>query len=127
MIDWDSLNLDRIWPMWLGISVVIVLLALWYSQHRVHFPDIMLINNTVTNKGIVDRLPSILGSLILLLLIIVLMEPTVIRTVTVDQRARDFLVIFDTLALLECIRLWTRFLHHTWRVRKKALRLFRCG
>jgi Mg-chelatase subunit ChlD len=82
--------------MWLGFSVVIVLIALWYSQHRVHFPDIMLINNTVTNKGIIDRIPSILGSLILLLLIIVLMEPTVIRTVTVDQRARDFLVLFDT-------------------------------
>ena len=96
VIDWNSLSFERIWPIWLGIATIIILVGLWFYQHRVHFPDIMLVTNTITKKGLIDRLPTILGSLIMLFLIIVLMEPTVIRTVMVEQNARDFLVIFDT-------------------------------
>ena len=56
----------------------------------------MLITGSKTKKDLVDRVPTILASLILLLLVIVLMKPTVVRTVLVDQTARDFLVVFDT-------------------------------
>ncbi len=56
----------------------------------------MLVTNTVRFRGITDRLPVILGGIVLALLVISLMEPSLVRTVTVDQRARDFLVIVDT-------------------------------
>lgn len=82
--------------MWLCILVFAVLAALWFFRIRAHFPDIMLITSTVPARGFVDRLPVILASLILVLLAIVMMGPTVIRTIQVDQRARDFLVLFDT-------------------------------
>jgi len=38
----------------------------------------------------------IMGGIILLLLMLTLMGPSLVRTVTVDQRARDYLVIVDT-------------------------------
>lgn len=56
----------------------------------------MLVTNTVRFRGITDRLPVILGGIVLALLVISLMEPSLVRTVTVDQRARDFLVVVDT-------------------------------
>jgi Mg-chelatase subunit ChlD len=56
----------------------------------------MLVTNTVRFRGITDRLPVILGGIVLGLLVISLMEPSLVRTVTVDQKARDFLVIVDT-------------------------------
>ena len=56
----------------------------------------MLVTNTVRFRGITDRLPVILGGIVLALLAISLMEPSLVRTVTVDQRARDFLVVVDT-------------------------------
>lgn len=55
-----------------------------------------LVTNTVRFRGITDRLPVILGGIVLALLVISLMEPSLVRTVTVDQRARDFLVVVDT-------------------------------
>ena len=95
-MDWESISFDRIWPLWLGVIATIVFISLWFYKKPAHFPDMMLISNTVTNKGILDKLPVIITLLILGLIIIVLMKPTVIRSITVDQRARDFLVIFDT-------------------------------
>jgi Mg-chelatase subunit ChlD len=96
LIDWDSLTFERVWPLWLGVAAAIIFFALWFYKRRTHFPDIMLLTDTVTVKGIFDRLPIIFTSLVLGLIIIVLMQPTVIRSITIDQRARDFLVIFDT-------------------------------
>ncbi|NNE37379.1 MAG: hypothetical protein HKN08_03660, partial [Gammaproteobacteria bacterium] len=96
LIDWDSLAFERIWPLWLGCFTLIIFFGLWFYSKRASFPDIVLLNNTVTKKGVMDRLPVIITVIILALIVIVLMEPTVIRSVVVDQRARDFLVIFDT-------------------------------
>jgi len=95
-VDWESLSFDRIWPLWLGVVATLVFIGLWFYKKPAHFPDMMLISDTVTYKGILDKLPVIITLFILGLIIIVLMKPTVIRSITVDQRARDFLVIFDT-------------------------------
>ncbi len=73
----------------------------------------MLITNTVRYRGVIDRLPVILGGLILGLLLVSLMAPSVVRTVTVDQRARDFLVIVDT----------SRSMRHDANVRRDSIEL----
>ncbi len=113
MLDWDSLTFERIWPLWLGVAAVVIFIFLWFYKKRAHFPDIMLLSDTVTAKGILDRLPVIFTAIILGLIIIVLMQPTVIRSITVDQRARDFLVVFDT----------SRSMRHDTNVRREELEL----
>jgi Mg-chelatase subunit ChlD len=85
-----------VWPSWLGLLTVLLLAALWFYNRKAHFPDMMLITRSVPYKGIGNRVPMVSGGVLLVLLLIVLMEPSVIRTETVEQRARDFLVIVDT-------------------------------
>ena len=113
MIDWGTINFDRIWPLWLCCLVFIVLAALWYFHKRARFPDIMLITNTVPARGYFDRIPTILAVIIMLLIVVVLMGPSVMRTSIVDQRARDFLVVFDT----------SRSMRHDTTVRREDLQL----
>jgi Mg-chelatase subunit ChlD len=93
--------------------VFIALTALWYLRKRAHFPDIMLITSTIPAKGYIDRVPTILAVIIMLLMMVVLMGPSVMRTSIVDQRARDFLVIFDT----------SRSMRHDTTVRREDLQL----
>ena len=73
----------------------------------------MLVTNTVRFRGITDRLPVILGGIVLGLLVISLMEPSLVRTVTVDQKARDFLVVVDT----------SRSMRHDANVRRDSIEL----
>ncbi len=113
MIDWSSFYFERTWPVWLGLGTALVLFGIWYFYRRDHFPDMLLITNTVPLGGITDRIPVIVGSIILLLLLLTLMEPSVVRTVTVDQRARDFLVILDT----------SRSMRHDANVRRDSVEL----
>jgi Mg-chelatase subunit ChlD len=96
LIDWESFHFERIWPLGLGLGTAIILFGIWYLHRRTHFPDMTLITNTVSYRGVTDRLPVIMGGIILLLLMLTLMGPSLVRTVTVDQRARDYLVIVDT-------------------------------
>ena len=113
MIDWNTIGFDRIWPLWLCYLVFIVLAVLWYFRKRARFPDIMLITRTIPVKGYLDRIPTILAVIIMLLMVVVLMGPSVMRTSIVDQRARDFLVIFDT----------SRSMRHDTTVRREDLQL----
>lgn len=113
MIEWGSFHFERSWPLWLGVFTMLLLSVIWYYHRRNQFPDMMLISNTVPYKGLTDRLPVILGGIILMLLLITLMEPSVVRTVTVDQKARDFLVIVDT----------SRSMRHDANVRRDTVEL----
>jgi Mg-chelatase subunit ChlD len=113
LIDWNTIGFDRIWPLWLCCLVFIVLAVLWYFRKRAQFPDIMLITKTIPVKGYLDRIPTILAVIIMLLMVVVLMGPSVMRTSIVDQRARDFLVIFDT----------SRSMRHDTTVRREDLQL----
>jgi len=113
LIDWESFHFERIWPLWLALATAIILFGIWYLHRRTHFPDMMLITNTVSHRGFTDRLPVIMGGIILLLLMLALMGPSVVRTVTVDQRARDYLVIVDT----------SRSMRHDANVRRDSVEL----
>lgn len=113
MIDWASLSFGHIWPLWSGITTAVLLFVLWFAHRRSLFPDISLVTKTVSFGGVIDRLPVLLGALVLLLLTVVLMEPSVVRTETVRQQARDFLVIVDT----------SRSMRHDTNVRRNSLTL----
>jgi Mg-chelatase subunit ChlD len=113
LIDWASLSFGHLWPLWLGCAAAVLLFALWYGHRRALFPDMTLIMKTVSFRGVMDRLPVILGGLVLLLLMAVLMEPSVVRIETVRQQARDFLVIVDT----------SRSMRHDTDVRRNSLTL----
>ncbi len=55
-----------------------------------------LITATVPANGLFERAPVGLGAVLLILLTLVLAEPSVVRIETIDQRARDFLIVVDT-------------------------------
>lgn len=99
--------------MWVCCLVFLVLAALWYYRKRAQFPDITLITNTIPARGYIDRIPTIIAVIIMLFMVVVMMGPSVMRTSTVDQRARDFLVIFDT----------SRSMRHDTTVRREDLQL----
>lgn len=113
MIDWTSLAFGHVWPLWLGIATAVLLFALWLIRRRNLFPDASLLAKTASPAGIMDRLPLVLGAVVLLLLMAVLMEPSVVRSETVRQQARDFLVIVDT----------SRSMRHDTGVRRDSLKL----
>lgn len=113
MIDWDSFQFERTWPLWMGFVTVLILVGVWYFHRRNTFPDMVLVTQTVRYRGIMDRLPVLLGSLVLGLLLVSLMEPSVVRTITVEQRARDFLVVLDT----------SRSMRHDTQVRRDSINL----
>ena len=92
----SSINVGNWWPIWL-FAASLAALAFTWSRHRgALFPDLGLLRKTAPVAGIGDRLPLILGLVIVTLLLLSLMNVTVMRLVETDQRARDFLVIVDT-------------------------------
>ena len=99
--------------MWLGLVTAVLLVAIWYFHRRNLFPDMVLVTKTVQFRGATDRLPAILGGVVLVLLLISLMEPSLVRTISVDQRARDFLVILDT----------SRSMRHDTQVKRDSITL----
>lgn len=113
MIDWGSLQFERIWPLGLGLATAAALVAVWYFRKQSHFPDMALITGTVPASGLLDRLPAIAGGAILLLLTLIMMEPSLVRVEVEDLRARDFLVIVDT----------SRSMRHDTTVRRDSLDL----
>jgi Mg-chelatase subunit ChlD len=110
LIDWGSLGVERVWPVWLGLVTAGLLAGLWFYHRKAYFPDIVLITRTIPYKGHLDRAPLWVGGVILVLLVAVLMQPSIVRVITVDQRARDFLVIVDT----------SRSMRHDTQVRREA-------
>lgn len=96
MIDWESLQVVRFWPLALALVTAALLFALWFYRRKAIFPDIRLVTATRPAKGWIDRLPVAAGAALLLLLTLAIMEPSVVRVETIDQRARDFLILVDT-------------------------------
>lgn len=96
MIDWSTLQVTRAWPLSLALITAALLFILWFYRRTTLFPDMQLITATQPAKGLIDRAPVGIGALLLLLLTLAMMEPTVVRVETIDQRARDYLIIVDT-------------------------------
>jgi len=96
LIDWDSFQVARFWPLALALITAALLFALWIYSRKSVFPDIRLVTATRPAKGWIDRLPVTAGAALLLLLTLAIMEASVVRVETIDRRARDFLILVDT-------------------------------
>lgn len=95
-MDWSGIEIGTWWPVWPGIAAVLVLLLIWYRRKGELFPDVHLLSDTAVAGGLVDRVPVILGIIMLVLLVLSLMDISTTRSIVVSKRARDFLVIVDT-------------------------------
>jgi len=113
LIDWNSFHVVRLWPLWLAVLTAVALFALWFFRRNKLIPDIDPIVCTAPAKGLIDRLPVGLGSVLLLLITFVMMEPSVVRVESIEQRARDFLILVDT----------SRSMRHDTLVRRESFEL----
>ena len=95
-MDWGNIQVGEWWPLLLGLAALAAAAAIWYRRKGTLFPDIRLLAETAPAGGIIDRLPLILGVVIIALLILSMMDITTTRSTMVDKTARDFLVIVDT-------------------------------
>ncbi len=96
MIDWHTLQVEQLWPVWLAWPTACVFLALWYWRQRSVFPDLTLILRTRRGSGLTDRLLPTTGYALLTALILVMMGPSVVLVERIEQRARDFVILVDT-------------------------------
>lgn len=112
MIDWNSIDVARWWPLWLFAGTAALLFSLWARRRRTLFPDATLLKAS-RPTGILDRLPVASGATVLLLLTLVMMEPSAVRVDTIEQRARDFMILVDT----------SRSMRHDTEVRRDAITL----
>lgn len=96
MIDWQTLQFEQTWPVWIALFTAIVLAGLWYFRERAIFPDLTLITGTRSWHGLTDRLLPLTGYTLLLFLIIIMMRPSVVLIEQIEQRARDFVILVDT-------------------------------
>lgn len=95
-MEWSSLHADRWWPLLLALAGCALMVAVWVGRKGAGFPDLDRTRRPWLTEGLVDRMPSILGVLISILLTLSMMGISVSRVITVESRARDFLVIVDT-------------------------------
>jgi Mg-chelatase subunit ChlD len=95
-VDWSTFEIGRWWPLWAGAAAVAAWVAVWVRPRGVLFPDMSLLARTAAAGGMVDRLPIVVGVIIAGSLLFVLMQPSVARSVIVEERARDFLFVVDT-------------------------------
>ena len=95
-MDWSNIQIGNWWPFLLGVTAILVIVAVWYRRKGALFPDIKLLSDTAPARGILDSLPLIVGVLIVILLMIAMMDITTTRSSVVEKTARDFLVIVDT-------------------------------
>jgi Mg-chelatase subunit ChlD len=96
VIDWGSIQVAQYWPLVLALLSAACLCALWFYRRKGIFPDVRLLANSGPAGAVSDRLPVVTGAVLLLLLTLAMMEPSVVRVETIDQRARDFLILVDT-------------------------------
>ena len=108
MIDWSSIQAAQYWPLLLALIGVSCLIALWIYRRNRTFPDIDLITATRSKAGLTDWLPLATGIILLMFLTLAMMKPSVVHIETIDQRARDFLILVDT----------SRSMRHDTRVRR---------
>lgn len=95
-MNWSGMQVGSWWPVLPGIIAALVLIVLWYRRKGLLFPDDSLLGETAVAGGMLDRIPAILGIIMLILLVMSLMDISTTRSIVVDKRARDFLVIVDT-------------------------------
>ena len=95
-MNWSGIQVGAWWPVLPGIVAALVLIVLWYRRKGELFPDAHLLSDTAVAGGMLDRVPVILGVTMLVLLVLALMDISTTRSIVVDKRARDFLVIVDT-------------------------------
>jgi len=95
-MNWSGIQVGAWWPLLPGIAAAMVLLVFWYRRKGALFPDASLLGDTAVAGGLVDRLPVILGGILLILLVMSLMDISTTQSIVASKRARDFLVIVDT-------------------------------
>lgn len=95
-MEWSSLHADRWWPLLLALAGCVLVAGVWLGRKGVAFPDVGRTMRAGIAEGLLDRVPLIIGLLISLLLVLAMMGISVSREVSVENRARDFLVIVDT-------------------------------
>jgi Mg-chelatase subunit ChlD len=95
-MNWSGIQVGTWWPLYLGIAGLFVLAAVWLRREGALFPDVRLLSRTAAGGGFVDRLPWIVGILVMVMLMLSLMDISVARSIEDEKRARDFLVIVDT-------------------------------
>jgi len=95
-LNWSGIQVGAWWPLLPGILAIVLLLVVWYRRKGALFPDSSLLGETAVAGGLADRLPVILGIILLVLMVLSLMDISTTRSLTIDKRARDFLVIVDT-------------------------------
>lgn len=96
MIDWQTLQFAKTWPLLLPLPAIGVFLALWYWRQRSVFPDLNLILRARRGNGLIDRLLPLTGYALMAALILVMMGPSVVLIERIEQRARDFVILVDT-------------------------------
>lgn len=96
MIDWSTLQFAHLWPFGLLFVVCLLLYLHWRFDQRFWFPDIRLIKATRPVGGLFEVGAIGTGIGLLILLALILAKVSVVRIETVEQRARDFLIIVDT-------------------------------
>jgi hypothetical protein len=92
----SNIQVGNWWPLLFGVAGMLVLIAFWYRRKGSLFPDIKLLSDTAPLRGILDRLPLLVGVLIVIMLMISMMDITTTRSSVVEKTARDFLVVVDT-------------------------------
>lgn len=112
MIDWDSIEFARWWPLWLAAGAAAFLFLLWARRRRAVFPDAALLTTGPAGKAL-DVLPFATGAVIMLLLALAMTGPSVVHVDAVERRARDFMILVDT----------SRSMRHDTNVRRNAIAL----
>ena len=95
-MDWSSIQVGTWWPVLPGIGALLVLLVCWYRRKGALFPDVHLLSDTAVAGGMLDRIPLILGIIMLVMLVLALMHISTTRSIVVNKNARDFLLVVDT-------------------------------
>lgn len=96
MIDWQTLAFAQTWPAWLAAGLALSFALLWFFRRRSVFPDLGLVLRTRGHGGWPDRLLPAAGIALMGMLLLVLMRPSVVRIETIEQDARDFVILVDT-------------------------------
>lgn len=95
-MEYSGIQVGEWWPLLAGLVAAVSLLLGWQRHKGSLFPDDRLLRWTSSTAGVVDRLPLLLGGLITCLLLLALMDISATRSIVVNKRARDFLLIADT-------------------------------
>lgn len=96
MIEWSTFEIARFWPIAVALLAVMVLWAIWRFRPGAAFPDLGLLERVRGSAAPGDRFVPVAGVLLMILFAMAMAGPSVVRVDTVEQRARDFVVLVDT-------------------------------